>query len=157
MNKSKTKKMDSLFEKSGNDEIIRRINALSPESQPLWGKMNVGQMLSHCQAPLDVAFGDLKLKSNFVFLVLGRIFKKKILAAPVFKKNSMTEPSFIRTGEFDFEETKADLIAKVKRFTEEGTACIKIEKHPFFGKMTFDEWDNLQWKHLNHHLKQFGV
>jgi hypothetical protein len=119
--------------------------------------MNVGQMLSHCQAPLDVAFGDLKLKSNFIFLILGRIFKQKILAAPVFKKNAMTEPSFIRTGTFEFEKTKADLIAKVKRFTEEGTACIKIEKHPFFGKMSYAEWDNLQWKHLNHHLKQFGA
>jgi hypothetical protein len=119
--------------------------------------MNVGQMLSHCQAPIDVAFGDLKLKSNIVFLLLGRIFKKRILAAPMFKKNSMTDPSFIRSGQFEFEKNKADLIAKVKRFASEGTGSIRIEKHPFFGKMSFEEWDNLQWKHLNHHLKQFGV
>ncbi|UPQ79440.1 DUF1569 domain-containing protein [Flavobacterium azooxidireducens] len=149
--------MASIFDKNDNAVLISRINALTPETQPLWGKMNVGQMLSHCQAPIDVAFGDAKLKSNIIFLVLGRILKKKILAAPMFKKNSMTEPSFIRTGEYDFEETKAELITKVKRFADEGTACIKIEKHPFFGKMSFEEWDNLQWKHLNHHLKQFGV
>jgi hypothetical protein len=149
--------MASIFDKNDNAILISRINALTPETQPLWGKMNVGQMLSHCQAPIDVAFGDAKLKSNIVFLFLGRILKKKILAAPMFKKNAMTEPSFIRTGEYDFEETKAELITKVERFAEEGMSCIKIEKHPFFGKMTFDEWDNLQWKHLNHHLKQFGV
>jgi hypothetical protein len=69
----------------------------------------------------------------------------------------MTDPSFIRTGAYDFDETKTELITKVKRFAEEGTECIKVEKHPFFGKMTFEEWDNLQWKHLNHHLKQFDV
>lgn len=149
--------MASIFDKNDNTAIISRINTLTPETQPLWGKMNVGQMLSHCQAPIDVAFGDTQLKSNIVFLLLGRIFKKKILAAPMFKKNSMTEPSFIRTGAYDFEKTKNELIGKVQRFTDEGTACIKIEKHPFFGKMTFEEWDNLQWKHLNHHLKQFGV
>ncbi|GGD33183.1 DUF1569 domain-containing protein [Flavobacterium orientale] len=149
--------MASIFDKNDNAVLISRITALTPETQPRWGKMNVGQMLSHCQAPIDVAFGDVKLKSNIVFLLLGRIFKKKILAAPLFKKNAMTEPSFIRTGAYDFEETKAELIAKVKRFGEEGTACIIVEKHPFFGKMTFEEWDNLQWKHLNHHLKQFGV
>ena len=149
--------MASIFDKNDNNLIISRINALTPETQPLWGKMNVGQMLSHCQAPIDVAFGDAKLRSNFVFLLLGRIFKKKILAAPKFKKNSMTEPSFIRTGVYDFEKTKTELIAKITRFADEGTTCIKIDKHPFFGKMTFEEWDNLQWKHLNHHLKQFGV
>ncbi len=149
--------MGSVFDKLGNEEIIRRINTLTPESQPLWGKMNVQQMLSHCQAPIDLAFGDLKLKSNILFLLLGRIFKKKILAAPMFKKNSMTEPSFVRTGDYDFEKTKAELLSKVRRFASEGTASIKIEKHPFFGKMTYEEWDNLHWKHLNHHLKQFGV
>lgn len=149
--------MASIFDKNDNAVLISRINALTPETQPLWGKMNVGQMLSHCQAPIDVAFGNVKLKSNIIFLLLGRILKKKILAAPMFKKNSMTEPSFIRTGEYDFEKTKAELISKVKRFAEEGTSCIKVEKHPFFGKMSFEEWDNLQWKHLNHHLKQFGV
>lgn len=149
--------MDSLFNKTGNDAIIQRIQSLTAESQPLWGKMNVAQMLSHCQAPLDVAFGDVKLKSNIIFLLLGRILKKKILASPRFKKNSMTEPSFIRTGEYDFDKTKTELIVKVSRFAQEGTACIKIEKHPFFGKMSFEDWDNLQWKHLNHHLKQFGV
>ena len=62
--------MDSLFNKTGNDAIIQRIQSLTAESQPLWGKMNVAQMLSHCQAPLDVAFGDVKLKSNIIFLLL---------------------------------------------------------------------------------------
>lgn len=149
--------MDSIFEKSGNEAILTRINSLTPESKPLWGKMTVDQMLSHCQAPIDVAFGTIQLKSNFLLSIIGRMYKKKILAAPSFKKNSPTDSSFIRKGTYDFEQTKADLVKKVSKFNEEGTASIKVSKHPFFGEMSFDEWNNLQWKHLDHHLKQFGV
>ncbi len=149
--------MASIFSKDDTAKIIDRINTLTPHSQSLWGKMTVNQMLSHCQAPIDVAFGDLNLKSNILFFLLGRIFKKKLLTAKRFKKNSITAPSFIRSQTYDFEKTKAELIRKVNRFSEEGTACIRLEKHPFFGKMSFEEWDHLQWKHLNHHLNQFGV
>jgi hypothetical protein len=65
--------MESLFDKSDNDTIIQRIHSLNSDSKPLLGKMNVAQMLSHCHAPLDVAAGDLKLKSNFN-LQLIRLF-----------------------------------------------------------------------------------
>lgn len=149
--------MPSVFDKIDNEILCQRIESISLESQPLWGKMNAAQMLSHCQAPIDVAYGELQLKSNFIFLILGKLYKKKILNAPRFQKNALTEPSFVRTGDYDFEKTKAELLSKVRRFATEGTASIKIEKHPFFGKMTYNEWDNLQWKHLNHHLEQFGV
>lgn len=80
-----------------------------------------------------------------------------MLKAKHFGKSSPTAKDFIRTGQYDFEQTKADLIKKVKTFATEGTHAIKINKHPFFGKMTTEEWDNLQWKHLDHHLYQFGV
>jgi hypothetical protein len=29
--------------------------------------------------------------------------------------------------------------------------------HPMFGKMTADQWGRSMWKHLDHHLRQFGV
>ena len=31
------------------------------------------------------------------------------------------------------------------------------KEHPFFGPLTSAEWDRLQWKHLDHHLRQFGA
>ena len=149
--------MASIFNTTDNQSLISRIEKLTPESQPNWGKMSVDQMLSHCQAPIDVAFGDLKLKSNFLFLLLGKMIKGKMLKSEHFKKNSPTARDFIRTGQYDFEQTKADLIKKIKTFATEGSNAIKVHKHPFFGKMTAEEWDNLQWKHLDHHLYQFGV
>ncbi|MES2811265.1 MAG: DUF1569 domain-containing protein [Bacteroidota bacterium] len=149
--------MPSIFNTADNQDLISRIEKLTAETQPNWGKMSVDQMLSHCQAPIDVAFGNLKLKPNFLFLFLGKMIKGKMLKAKHFGKNSPTAKDFIRTNQYDFEQTKADLIKKVKTFAAEGTDAIKVHKHPFFGKMTIEEWDNLQWKHLNHHLYQFGV
>lgn len=149
--------MKSIFDLTDNNQIIERIQKLTPESKAQWGKMSVDQMLSHCQAPIDVAFGTLPLKANFMMQILGKMLKNKILKGPDFKKNSPTAPSFIRTESYDFETTKNELIEKVKRFASEGHGAIKNQTHPFFGKMTYDEWDKLHYMHLDHHLKQFNV
>jgi len=149
--------MKSIFNPTDNNEIISRINALSPESKAKWGKMSVDQMLSHCIAPIDIAFGNSSLKANFLMQILGKMVKAKMLKQDVFKKSSPTAPSFIRTGNYDFEATKNELIGKIQQFEKEGHAVIKNTKHPFFGTMTYEEWDHLQFMHLNHHLKQFGV
>ena len=149
--------MKSIYNADDNQEIIERINKLTPESQAQWGKMNAAQMLSHCQAPMDVAFGNLNLKANFFMQLLGKMFKNKILNSAEFKKDSPTAPAFIRNNECDFEQSKADLINKINRFSEFGEKAIKTTKHPFFGEMKLSEWDRLQSMHLDHHMRQFGV
>ena len=149
--------MKSIYNPEDNIQIIERIQKLTPESKALWGKMRVDQMMSHCIAPIDVAFGNLHLKANFIMQILGKILKNKIIKANNFKKNSPTAPSFVRTETYDFETTKNELIKKVKRFAAEGHNVIKNQTHPFFGKMSYEDWDKLHWKHLDHHLKQFNV
>lgn len=149
--------MKSIFNQADNQEIINRINQLTPESKGKWGKMSVDQMLSHCIAPIDFAFGNTEIKVNFLMQLLGRIVKGKMLKSETFKKDSPTAPSFIRKDHYDFEATKNELIEKVQRFGKEGHSVIKNQKHPFFGTMTYNEWDRLHYMHLNHHLIQFGV
>ena len=102
--------MKSIYNTNHNKELIERINKLTPESQAQWGKMNAAQMLSHCQAPMDVAFGDLNLKANFFMQLLGKMFKNKILNSAEFKKDSPTSPAFIRNQDCDFEASKAGFI-----------------------------------------------
>ena len=149
--------MGSIYNKTDNDIIIERINKLSPDSKGLWGKMTVDQMLSHCQAPIDFAFGTAPVKSNFVMRLLGKMIKGKMLKSNEFKKNSPTAPSFIRTGTYDFDEVRNGLIDRINRFSDLGHQAIKSTKHPFFGEMTYDEWSQLHTMHLEHHRKQFGV
>lgn len=149
--------MNSIYDKTTTDGYIARINKLTPESKAQWGKMDAAQMLSHCQAPIDFAFGHIPIKSNFIMRLLGKMIKGKMLKSGEFKKNSPTAPAFIRNTPCDFEQSKKDLIDKINVFSDKGTAAIKTTKHPFFGEMTYDEWSKLHTMHLDHHLKQFGV
>ena len=40
--------MKNIFEQAVTDEVIARIDNLTSKTQPVWGKMNVAQMLAHC-------------------------------------------------------------------------------------------------------------
>ncbi|OWP83832.1 hypothetical protein BWK59_08460 [Flavobacterium davisii] len=147
--------MKNIFIPSDNEELISRIEKLTPEKEPLWGKMTVDQMMKHCIAPIDVATGDLVLKIPFFMGLLGRLIKKRVLTNE-FKKNSPTAPSFIFKEKYDFEKTKLELIQKTRNF-QKGTKIIQLRQHPFWGKLSNEDWNKLQWNHLDHHLKQFGV
>ncbi len=79
------------------------------------------------------------------------------MSSPAFGRGLPTVKEFKITYEPDFETSKKDLIELVNKFSSEGHSAVKVTKHPFFGPMTMEEIDVLQWKHLDHHLKQFGV
>jgi hypothetical protein len=149
--------MENLFVADVAGSIISRINQLQPQSPALWGKMNVSQMLAHCQAPLEVALGEKKLQWSLMGKLFGRMAKKRILQEKDLPHNMPTVKSFVVNNERDFEKERARLIHLVERFVNGGPGGIIQEPHPFFGKMTPVEWGNLNWKHLDHHMKQFGV
>ena len=149
--------MKSIFNKADNETIIARINSLTAESQPTWGKMSVDQMCKHCNLTFDVAYGNIELKIPFVFKLLGKMLKKKMLAADNMGKGSATAKEYIVSERYDLNKEKSELISNLRRFADEGESVIKLIDHPFWGKMTIEEWDKLMWKHMDHHLSQFGV
>jgi hypothetical protein len=149
--------MNSIYDKVSNDTMITRISKLTPESKPMWGKMTVDQMIHHCKLASDVAFGKQDLKINFVMKLLGKMLKKKVFYGGDMGKNSPTAKEFIITEHYDLEKVKQELIANFSRFASEGKSVIATMYHPFWGKMTHEDWDALMWKHTDHHLRQFGV
>lgn len=149
--------MESIFDHQGNRNIVERIEKLTPITLSQWGKMTVSQMLEHCQQPIKIPFGLLKLKPNWMSFFFGKMVKKQMMAQETFRKDLPTVKEFRIAREPKFDEAKSELIELVERFAKEGHASIKVKKHPFFGEMTLEEWDALQWKHLDHHLRQFGV
>ncbi|HEY0978382.1 MAG TPA: DUF1569 domain-containing protein [Flavobacteriales bacterium] len=148
--------MPSLFDPADSTAILDRIKRLNPASQGKWGVMNVGQMLAHTQQPLRVATGDLKLKRTLLGKMLGGYFKKQILAKG-FRPNTTTDKAFVVADQRQFEAERAKLTELIQNFSAKGPAGITKDPHPFFGPMTEEEWDKMQWMHLDHHLRQFGV
>ena len=144
----------NLFDPAVKQDIIDRINKLTPESKALWGKMNVGQMLAHLQMPIGVADGTHQLKRTLMGRLIGPMIKSILYNDKPFKHDLPTDKSFIMTDPKDFEKEKQKLIQMVSNFTE---ANIVNETHTFFGKLTKEQWSKGTWKHLDHHLQQFGV
>lgn len=144
----------NLFDPAVKQEVVNRINKLTPQTQRQWGKMDVAQMLAHCQMPLGVAIGRHKLKRNPFLSLIGPFFKKQLFDERPFKRSLPTDKSFIMADPKNFEKEKQALISMINDFNE---ANMVDEKHPFFGRLTKEQWSKGTWKHLDHHLTQFGV
>lgn len=149
--------MGNLFDKTDKDEIINRIDELHPNSKPMWGKMSVSQMLAHCVHPVNVALGELKPKRNLFGVLFGKTAKKKLMSEKPFPKNLPTDKNFLVKNEPDFYASQHALKDVIQKFFDSDKNEIAARPHPFFGKMTIDEWGVLGYKHLDHHLKQFDV
>ncbi len=148
--------MQNLFSQTDAGVVIHRIESLQTSNQPQWGKMDVAQMLAHCQVPFLYYFGERKQKRGLMAVLFGAMAKKKMMHDGAFTKNLPTAKDFIITGERDFEKEKQQLVNMIKRFTLTADPHT-IQQHPFFGKMSGNEWAVLAYKHLDHHLRQFGV
>ena len=148
---------ENIFNLEANVALVRRLDKLTPESTHLWGKMNVSQMLRHCQKPLEVADGTLQIKRGVLGFLFGKMAKNSFLKSKQFNKNSPTAPEFKIRDTPDFTIEYNVLLEMITRFREKGPSVIKTNKHPFFGEMTDEEWGILNYKHLDHHLRQFGV
>ncbi len=149
--------MKNLFDKPAYNEITERVNRLSPGSKAQWGKMTVSQMLAHCKEAFKVPLSDKKLPRIFAGILLGWLFKSKLYNEEPWKRNLPTAPNFIIKGDRDFEKEKTELMELVNKFYNAGPSGITKYPHPFFGKFTPEQWGKSMYKHMDHHLMQFGV
>jgi hypothetical protein len=149
--------MKSIFNPIDNNEFIERTNKLTSQSKAQWGTMNVAQMFVHLQLISQMALGEVKFKKSLLGILLGGILKKILITQKPFPKNLATDPHLVIVEKKEFEEEKNKLIPLIKKFQSLQPDSLKDSVHPIFGKLTFKEWDTLQWKHVDHHLRQFGV
>lgn len=145
----------NLFDPAVKQDIINRINNLTPQSPRQWGKMNVAQMLAHLQPAIKIAYGTHQPKGHFLMKLILPFFKSKLWDDKPYKQSLPTDDTFIMTGsEKDFEKEKTGLIELINQFTE---STVRGDRHPVFGKLTKEQWSKAIWKHIDHHLKQFGA
>jgi len=149
--------MQSLFEPDAKKSVLERLGALSPSSERRWGRMDVGQMLAHCSAALAVATGDTPRKQSFVGKVFSPFARPMCFNDKPFTKNSPTDPKFVVTDPRDFARERERLVALVERFCAAGPEAAGNQTHAFLGRITGPEWGVTMYKHLDHHLGQFGA
>jgi len=148
--------MKTLFQPADRQEIESRLAALQPEGTRQWGTMDPAQMLCHCSLALETATGDRPMKQKFLGKLLMPFLRSSIMGEKPFSKNSPTDPTFVVSGGRDFAAERTRLTGLIDRFVARGEDAAGKETHAFFGKMTGKEWGELMYKHLDHHLRQFG-
>ena len=139
--------------------LIDRIHKLTPDSQRLRWKMSVDQMLAHCNVTYEYIFEPTKYKKpNFFMKLILKLFAKPYVVneAP-YKHNGPTWPDFIITDHKNFEQEKNRLISFIRQTEKLWASHFDgLESHSF-GVLSKQEWSNMLYKHLDHHLGQFGV
>lgn len=149
--------MKNLFESSDAEEIKRRIGQLGTSNERQWGKMNVAQALAHCSAAMEWAVGDAKAPRVFIGRIVGQLIKKKVVGddEPL-RRNVPTAKTLVIDDARDLSLEKNRLVGLIDRFHKGGPVACTTDPHCFFGKLTPSEWAVLTYKHLDHHLRQFG-
>jgi hypothetical protein len=150
--------LPNIFSSSVAEEVIQRIDLLVPTAQPLWGTMNAAQMLAHLNVTYEMIFDDKHPKPGmFMRLILKGLVKKKVVTEVPYTKSSRTAPQFLMTGDKDFDAEKQRLIDYIRKVQELGEAYFDGKESHSFGVLNITEWNVMLYKHLNHHLSQFGV
>lgn len=150
--------MKNIFTKQITDEIIARIENLSSATQPIWGKMSVAQMLAHCCVTYEMVYTDKHPRPNaFTRFMMKTLIKNIVTSEKPYVKNGRTARQFLIVEEKEFELEKNRLIDFITKTQELGEQKFEGKESHSFGKLTAKEWNNLFYKHLDHHLRQFGV
>lgn len=148
---------ENLFEKETAQELLNRLSKLTPETQRLWGKMHVDQMLAHLAETLEVSLGHKHVKRGFLSYWLGPLVKTVFLNPKPLAKSAPTSKEFIIADTRNFEKERQRVTVLLEEFQTKGPSGVTKEAHVFFGHLTPEQWARGMYKHTDHHLRQFGV
>lgn len=149
--------MHTLFQASGKANLMDRIDKLSSFSQRQWGTMTVEEMLWHLRCQLELALGIREQRTQVKSVLRLPLLRWLALYVFPWPKGSPTAPEMhVRKSNpavATFQQEKDLLLQRLKE-VEEATS---LGPHPLFGAMSKQLWGRLIWKHIDHHLRQFGV
>lgn len=150
--------MKSVFAHADVEELVARIESLQPTTQGLWGSMSVDQMLAHVNVAYEMVYENIHPKPVAIMRFLLKTFiKKKVVGPDPYPKNTPTAPAFRIKEPKNFEQEKQRLLGYLRRVQQEGASAFEGRESLSFGALTSNEWNGLFYKHLDHHLTQFGV
>lgn len=151
--------MANLFEAEAVEEIKQRLDHLRPDSRRQWGTMNVAQMLAHCSAGVEMAMGQIRPPRMLMGRILGPLVKPlALLDRADFRRNVPTAKELVvAANDRDFGKERERLSELIQCFAAAGSGGCTTHPHFFFGRLNPEEWAILMYKHLDHHLRQFGA
>lgn len=151
--------MSTLFDPSIRKALTTRIDALRPDSARQWGRMSPHQSVCHLSDGFRMVLGERVVRSRVT--ALGPVMRFVALSLPLqwphgVKTMPESEQGVGGTPPVEFERDRQDLLTLVDRFCARGGDSAWPD-HPMFGRMHAVHWGRWGYRHLDHHLRQFGV
>lgn len=148
--------MSTLFDAAQRQALLDRFSRLSPERRPQWGKLSCTQMVTHCADPMRAAMGEMEVRSKGPSFLSMKLVRRAVIYWFPFPKGAPTAPEFIPPAGGDWKTAIDSLRGAVDRFVAHAANGGAFRPHPAFGDISTTDWGCLTWKHLDHHLRQFG-
>ena len=158
MTKSVPPPLTNLFDPATAQNLKFRIGLMLTTMVPRWGTMQPAQALAHCAAGMELASGVRVAPRLVVGRIIGWLLKPLVLGndRPM-RRTTPTIPGQEVRDERDLAQEQQRLCRLIDHFCESGSAGCTRHPHSFFGPLTPAQWAVLSYKHLDHHLRQFGV
>ena len=148
--------MGSILNDADRKAICRRVGSVTNASVPKWGRMDVQAMLTHLRQSALMALGELPVagKGKRAFQLFP--IRYLLLNVAPFPKGAPTAPELLVPDVAPVDSIRSELLSLVERIgagPREGYGPV----HPLFGRLSFREWGVATYKHMDHHLRQFGA
>jgi hypothetical protein len=147
--------MKSMWDDDAARGVRERIRTLRPSHTPQWGRMSAPQVVCHLAESLKMALGELSVAPKKAPIRYPPLKQVIVYLAP-FPKNVPTAPELLARAPSDWDADVSDLQSLVDRFAARGPRAAWVE-HPLFGKLSGRAWGVLVYRHMDHHLRQFGA
>lgn len=144
-----------MWNEADRRSILMRLELLSPEIKPAWGRMSAPQMQVHVADQIRCALGQLDLGQKYTWMRRSP-FKQLIVHLLPWPKNTPTAPELVDPAAGDWEQDRSELLRVMEEFVRRGPKGT-FSDHPMFGTLRAKDWGVLVWRHLDHHFRQFGI
>ena len=148
--------MKSVWNAQDHGDLRDRVQRLTPESPAQWGRMNAPQMVTHLTDAIRMASGELPTAPKNMPLLRYPPMKQLILYYLPFPKGAPTAPELLARKPGEWTVEIGQLRDQLDQFVRRGPAAT-MSVHPVFGRLSGKAWGTLVYRHMDHHLKQFGV
>ena len=147
----------SLYDPQVYEECTSRLQKVTEVSSAQWGNMDAAQMMAHCAEIMEVSNGKALKNTPFLAKLFKGFIKKMVIGDKPYPHNTKTHPQYLQNSPREFQQEKQRLLTALDKFYNMDKDKAANIKHSLFGTMSIEERGWSMYKHLDHHLSQFGA
>jgi hypothetical protein len=146
--------MATLRNEADRKGLLARLARVRPESKAQWGRFDAARMMCHLGDALDEALGQRVVPRSGPAMLRHFPMKQLAIYAIPMPKGAKAPRELLAEEPGDFEANRRRVVDAIEKMA--GMPEGKAPDHFLFGEMSYGQWNCLVWKHVDHHLRQFG-